>query len=423
MQGQESSKPSTLEKASDRAGSPAARPFFFLHIRKTAGVSLRGIIANRFPADRILFQAHSVSGPQQPGDCSFATGHVDFDYARSFNVRPMIFTMLRDPILRCISTFDFFRSHGELHFSVLATELSETEYQGRRRFRDRARSLGMLRFLSEEETLARLSLANVQTRQLAGAACCAGLTDDDPRLLETALRHLAQIDLAGIVERLPDTLRLLGKIMHWGEFGPLQHLNRTAGSDSSAVDARCLEILRSWNQLDLRLYEEACGMFDSKLSALDGLPSDDALPDDAWPIDGDVYLPDQPIYGYGWHERELHQGRWLCWNSNPTATLNLRLSKARPLQFRCLLSHVINEAALLGLGIALNSIPLALRKREADGGILLESDIPEAAWTAEPHLARLTFECPVMARPCDIDPEFARRSSNLGIALSWLRLD
>jgi hypothetical protein len=71
------------------------KPFLFIHIRKTAGVSLRGLLANQFPAGRVLFQAHSVSGPSEPGDANFVTGHVGLDYARRFAAAPTIFTTIR----------------------------------------------------------------------------------------------------------------------------------------------------------------------------------------------------------------------------------------------------------------------------------------------------------------------------------------
>src|SRR2546423_14138472 len=93
--------------------------FFFLHIRKTAGTSLRGLLANRFPANSILFQAHSVSGPQQPGDALFATGHVGFDYAQRFRVAPKTFTVMREPISLALSGYYFFQKHDEQFFRVL----------------------------------------------------------------------------------------------------------------------------------------------------------------------------------------------------------------------------------------------------------------------------------------------------------------
>jgi hypothetical protein len=210
--------------------------------------------------------------------------------------------------------------------------------------------------------------------------------------------------------------------MNWGRLGPLQHLNTTVRSNASDADPRCIEILRSWNQLDLRLYEEARCLFESKLETLNEPSLDEVSPDGAWPANGGMFTPDQPLYGYGWYERERHQGRWLCWNSTPIATLNLYLSASRSSKFRCLLSHVIREAALDQLGITLNSVPLSLQKREYQGGILLESDIPAQAWATNPHLSRLTFYCPDMPRPCDIDPD-SRDTRNLGVAIGWLRFD
>jgi hypothetical protein len=398
-----------------------ARPFFFLHIRKTAGTSLRGLLANRFPANSILFQAHSVSGPQQPGDALFATGHVGFDYAQRFRVAPKTFTVMREPISLALSGYYFFQKHDEQFFRVLESALNATEYQSRRHFYHRARHLSMLQFLVEEESLARAWLSNIQTRQLAGISC-AGLADDDPRLIETALDHLGEIDLVGIVERLDDTLPLLAQMMDWGRLGPLQHLNITDRSETADVDPRCVEILRSWNLLDLRLYEEALCLFELKAKAFNASSPAERTAVTAWPVEGDVFTPDQPIYGYGWHDREYYQGRWLCWNSMPEATLDLSFSTTKASKFHCLLTHVINEIALENLQITLNSVPLTLQKREDEaGGILLESDIPAKGWGPDPRLAQLTFTCPIMQRPCDMSTSTDKRS--LGVAIGWLRFN
>jgi hypothetical protein len=398
-----------------------SKPFLFIHIRKTAGSSLRALLANAFPVNRVLLNAHSVSGPQEPGDAIFATGHVGFDYAQRFATPPTIFTTIREPVSRCLSAYHFFRGNDENFFRALAADWTDTEYQSRRRFTDRARHLGMLRFLVEEEPLARAWLSNTQSRQLAGDSCV-GLTDDEPRLLEIALANLRKCDLAGIVERLDDTLRLLGYVMNWGRLGPLQHLNRTIRPETANVDPRCVEILRAWNSLDLRLYEEACRLFELKLKAVDHKSLEKTTPDTAWLADGEEFTPDMAIRGYGWHERECHQGRWLCWNSAATANLDLSLSKFQPSRFRCLLSHVISQVALDKLQISMNSVPLTLQKREAEGGILLEGAVPEKALRTSPHLARITFDCPVMQRPCDINPD-STDSRSMGVAVGWLRID
>jgi hypothetical protein len=398
-----------------------AKPFLFIHIRKTAGSSLRGLLTNLFPVNRVLSNAHSVSGPQEPGDAIFATGHVSFDYVRRFAVPPTIFTVIREPVSLCLSAYHFFRSNDEHFFRALAADWTDAEYQSRRRFTDRARHLDMLRFLVEEEAVARAWLSNIQVRQLAGDSCV-GLTDADPRLLETALVNLRTCGLAGIVERLDDTVWLLGQVMNWGRLGPLQHLNRTIRPETPEVDPRCIEILQAWNMLDLRLYQEACRLFELKLQDADQKSMNNTAVDTAGLADGEQFTPDMPIRGYGWHERECHQDRWLCWNSAATATLDLRLSKSRSSKFRCLLSHVINQAALDALQISLNSVPLTLQKRQAEDGILLEGAVPEKAFGTSPHLARITFDCPVMQRPCDINLS-STDSRSMGVAIGSIRID
>ncbi|MGT2436985.1 hypothetical protein ACU4GH_15200 [Bradyrhizobium betae] len=88
-----------------------------------------------------------MNGPQRPGESLFATGHVGFDYAARFESDPVIFTVLREPMARCLSAYHFFQSHSEAYLRSLATELSAEEYQGRLRFQERARELGPARFL------------------------------------------------------------------------------------------------------------------------------------------------------------------------------------------------------------------------------------------------------------------------------------
>ena len=395
------------------------KPFLFIHIRKTAGTSLHALLANQFPGDRVLLNAHSVSGPQEPADALFATGHVDFDYVRRFRTRPTIFTVLREPVSLASSCYHYFLGNDEEFFRRLESDWTRKEYQSRRLFTDRARQQDMLSFLTREEELARPWLSNVQTRQLAGASCVDGKADD-AQLLETALKHLRQCDLVGLVERLDDTLLLVRGLMNWGRIGPLQHLNRT-DRQTPDINARCIAMLRSWNTLDLRLHEEAVKLLQSKLKSLKRDPSENALDLSLLP-DGANFTPDKTIRGYGWHQREFHDGNWLCWNSATTATLFLSLANTRPSRFRCFLSHAISPAALRALRISMNSVPLNLQEQRVENGWLFEGPLRRQVLQVTSQPIRITFECPVMEKPCDINPPSSDGRS-LGVALGWIRID
>ena len=412
----------------------AVKPLLFIHIRKTAGSSLRSLLANQFPASEVFSNAHSVQlrhrwAPIQPSErpsltpnAQFVTGHLDFDFVSRFARPPVVFTVLREPIALVLSAYHFYRGNDEQFFNRLRDDWSVAEYESRRRFTGRARQLRLRRFLIEEEATARAWLSNVQTRQLAGASC-ADLTINDPRLLEVALANLKRCALVGLVERLDETLLLLGQMMGWGRIGPIPHLNDTPFEGADEVDTESLDVLRSWNALDLRLYDAACSLFENKMAAMDRTRLEHPDLDETSLPDGAYFTPEQPVCGYGWHEREFHQGRWLCWNSAPTATLALlRTGLAACSRFRCLVMHAVGPAALDSLRVSLNGAPLVLHKRQQDDGYLLEGSIPrEGVIESHGQLAEITIGCPIMQRPCDINGSPDNRQ--LGIALAWVRID
>ena len=392
------------------------RPFLYIHIRKTAGTSLRTLLTNQFPVDRLLLNAHSVRGPQEPGEAAFVTGHVAFDYVQRFTVRPTIFTVFREPISHALSTYFFFRANDEDFFQTVGRDWNEAELAARRRFTERARALDMLSFLRTEEALAKRWLSNAQTCQLAS---CTHAERDNNRVLETAIANLQTCDLVGTLEKINETLFVVGHHMRWGAVGPLQHLNATR---AEAVDRGCLDILRAWNPLDLQLYGAAAALLDKRLELISKQPPAQVIPDLQTLPSAENFTPDMPIRGYGWHEREHHDGRWLCWTASETATLQLAIRNSGATRFRCLVSHAIGPDALAGLRMSLNSSALTLNCRRVDEGWLIESALPLGAMKETPGLASIAIHCPVMARPCDLDASSIDRRK-LGVAIARIALD
>lgn len=399
----------------------SARPFLHIHMRKTAGTSLRALLINLFPANRILENAHSVMGPQTPGDALFVTGHVTFDYVHRFSAPPTIFTVVRDPVSRALSAYQFYRANDERFFERVSRDWSEAEYRSRRLFTSRAQELGLRRLLVEEESLAQMWLSNAQARHLAGAAC-RGLAYDHPSILKTALHHLRQCDVVGVVERLNDTLRLLGHAMNWGRLGPLQDLNETVPtSETPAIDPECIETLRAWNAWDLCVYKEAYRQFETRMRNIKHLPPDEVLSDAADLADARHFTPELAMRGYGWHEREYHEGQWLCWTSAPRSTLVLSISSPAS-HFRCSLARTISYRALETLSVAVNSVPLNLTRHRSQKNLVLEAHIPSEALEMAGHVIRITFDCPSMQRPCEIDPSSSDRRP-MGVAIASVEID
>src|SRR5581483_2450349 len=232
-----------------------SRPLLFVHIRKTGGVSVRGLLINRFSVGRILLQAHSVMAAGEDfGRFDLVTGHLDFGALARFRERPVIFTLLRDPVRRALSAFYFFREHDEARFAQLELELSPRDFAERRRFTELAQQMPLLDFLEREPELSQRHLANVQTRHLLSTP----RESLDGDSLAEAKRNLESCDVPGLTERLDDSLELLSHRLGWPQLGPVFHYNATQRKPrAEEIEPRAIELLTRWNQIDLQLYAHA----------------------------------------------------------------------------------------------------------------------------------------------------------------------
>jgi len=158
------------------------------------------------------------------------------------------------------------------------------------------------------------------------------------------------------------------------------------------------------------------------LSLISKQPLAEVIPDPQTLPSAEDFTPDMPIRGYGWHEREHHHGRWLCWTASETATLQLAVRNSGATRFRCLVSHAIGPDAVATLRMSLNSCALTLNRPQIDQGWLIESALPRGAMEETPGLASIAIHCPVMARPCDLDASSTDRRKQ-GVAVARIALD
>lgn len=412
-------------QAGHDASSVRDRPLLFVHIRKTAGLSFRHLLASRFAAAACLFDAHAVDRQSvDPDAYAFVHGHVDVRYVERFRRRPVVFTVLRHPIDRALSAYYFFRDNGPRQLEQLRRDLPRELFASRVWFNRRARELSLLEFLEREPALVRAHLGDVQTRHLAGRGDGAEL---DAGSLADARRHLASCNVVGLTERPDDTLALLSHEFGWGALGPLPHDNPTRGRPSIAeVDPRALDLLARANRRDAELYAHARDLLAERLGRVEpealapasaaGCHPTSRLPDVT------DFTFDQPIHGYGWHPRERHAGTWICWTGAASeAWIDLRVPGRGRHTLHCRVSHVLRPSVLDGLRVSVNGYPLAIRMRAAEATVGVEAPVPPEALPDGDGRARIRFSVTETHRPCDLDPRADDRRQ-LGIALSRIRV-
>lgn len=245
----------------------------FLHIPKTAGVSIMRLLWMRYgvwPPHRLLRLRQVFGFPgeghglerlakiaslpaEERQKVKVFQAHCGFG-AQGYFDRPLFyFTFLREPITRAVST---------LHY-VLASDVNDV-----------SGSTVEELVLNDQHPAYRFYLDNAQVRYLAGED---GAPYDGPKgsvteqMLDTAIERLDnQMDCFGLTERMNESIALLGMRLGWrGNFVP--ELNRTKGGGGKRRDdlsPHLMQRVQELNELDVRLYEFAAKKFEAEVDAL-----------------------------------------------------------------------------------------------------------------------------------------------------------
>jgi hypothetical protein len=401
---------------------------YFLHIPKTAGMTLSNILDDYFDESEI-FPTHFMPDLSLNRDILRSINDARYRlYRGHFNQylfhlvrKPLsVVTILRDPIARTISnirygldlaqsgenvfwlkngvlSFDDFMAHEELH-----------RFQSNIQFDCLA---GELRWL--ENQLLPLGIKASET-----------LTEDK---LYIAQERLRSYRVVGIQERFDDSLLLLSYELGFPPPKEYANENVSARKRSKAELApEHLEKLRAMNELDYELYETAVEIFEQRFQAmcdhlnrlypdqigdlhaqLDAYYQQRLMESDAarWRVASQdaalCYTFDRPLPGSGWHRREALPAtetapeRLIRWTGpGDEATLSLGLPTAHPLQVRISVIDFVNTTARDILHLTVNDVEIPLLMEMEEDTILYRGVIPHTVLAEEGKPQRLTLTTP-----------------------------
>lgn len=234
-----------MNPASDRA-------LIFLHIPKSGGTTLHGIIESQYPADRIYtidsrdvrasIAAFKALPEAERRRLRVLKGHMAFGLHAWLPQPSTYITLVRHPVERAISHYYHIRRtpHHTHHATVVGQNLSLHAFM--------------------ETGVSRL-VDNGQVRALAAAEevpygrCTADL-------LDRAIAHIeGYFTLVGLTERFDETLVLLQRALGWRV---AMYRPRNVGSNrppTADVPAETLQFIADLNEFDLRLYDYAVQRF------------------------------------------------------------------------------------------------------------------------------------------------------------------
>lgn len=240
---------------------------FFLHIPKTAGLSLISLLDAQFTEEEIL-ELHSAPSPNafnrytnnQIAKIKLVRGHYLFGpYDQRIYERivqnPLIITILRDPVERTISAYRHLLRHP--------WELPELEEKG----------MSLNDFVRHPGFYPRV--VNRQTRMVVGAFPGVPRSYDDTQamsdesLLQIAKEHVEQFAFVGVTERFVDSVHLIHKIFGWPEIKdvPLVNVSPTP-SGRDTVPPEAIQAIEERTYLDAELHRFAASRLETKLKSV-----------------------------------------------------------------------------------------------------------------------------------------------------------
>jgi Galactose-3-O-sulfotransferase len=225
----------------------------FLHIPKSGGTSLNGIINQQYPK-KAIFRFNGIQNrdriqqlsQQQRTNLQLIRGHFAFGLHEFLPCPAQYFTLLRDPVARFISHYHYVRRSVNIpgHAQVKSLTLRQyTQQMGQKN-------------------------GNLQTRLLFGLNQTQCQTPSET--LTVARQNLEQhFAVVGLVEQFDETLVLLKRAFGWRM--PLyvqQNVTSQKQKDGTTIDPETLQLIEQCNAMDLELYRYAQARFTQQIEAI-----------------------------------------------------------------------------------------------------------------------------------------------------------
>ncbi len=235
---------------------------FFMHVSKTAGVSVSSFLSSFFRTDEICptpldgVWAHS---PSDVAQYRLFLGHFCHDFIDGFQGAKIRLIMVRDPHARLVSLYDFWRSYS---WDFVRTALPPLPMNGPAV----AKSCGFGKFLTSDNPFVKQHVCNPVARQLLGAQFN-HVAMNERNAIDLSIRRLESFDWVGISERFGASVRKLSELLGCSAPPTDIRLNATYDVDALGPNRELVartepsseeaDLMREVSRFDRAIYQHA----------------------------------------------------------------------------------------------------------------------------------------------------------------------
>lgn len=243
-------------------------PLFFVHIDKAGGLSVIAVLRKHFEPSEVC--VHAPNDAWLPGALpgySLYAGHFTQDFFAGRGGTKLM--MLRHPVARIVSLYDFYRSHRPEYLATAQPRLPGPEL---------ARSGNLAYFLKTNDPDVIEPSSNTVAHRVLGSRFYELMPNEDAVIAES-IRQLRDFAWIGITELFKPSIQLLCNTFGWEvpEAMPrenptydiasnnphLERVEKTVPTESER------ELILQRNRIDFALYNEARTLLDERMSRQD----------------------------------------------------------------------------------------------------------------------------------------------------------
>ncbi len=371
----------------------ARKPLVFLHIPKTAGMSMRLYLANQYHPQEICpaqeWSALAQLNPAEIASFKLFRGHFRNNVRGGLPPGTRALAMLRDPIQRTISGLQHMARDPNFHPDHAMVKGKQVfEMLRMRPIMEHQRDV-QTAYLSAtasfEET--RSAVRNASGRGGLRAADVVGNHPD----LDVARQTLEETEFVGMLENLPGILRVLTAAMDYHPVASFPEMNENPNHRRPELNDDDYAILNEYNQNDLILYEEAKAVIARRERAVAlALLRERGVyrtPQGSFRLDlGDI------IPGSGWFDPEETETGHLRW-TGPSRHFSLDLPLRADASYKVTLRFGRPEASAgHDIGVLANDVPMETSfEGDRDGGTLIFT-VPQRLLATNDGICEFVFD-------------------------------